>query len=181
MEALVLAPRGPGVAIAGRGRGGICPLSTPLPSTRTPIRIGLVVAFACLTLSGCDEKLSDLTGPTPNLKPTFASIQEQIFQSSDSSGRSPCVGCHQPGGPAGGVLNLRPEVAYNNLVNVASRLKAGAIRVIPGDPDNSYLIHKLEGRSGIFGLRMPQNGPPYLTEGQILVIRTWIRNGANNN
>jgi hypothetical protein len=156
-------------------------VSSPRLSTFAPIRIGLAVFVACLTLSACDEKLSDLTGPTPNLQPTFASINEQIFQASDSSGRSACVGCHQPGGTAGGVLNLRPEVAYNNLVNQASRLKAGAIRVIPGDPENSYLIHKLEGRSGIFGLRMPQNGPPFLTEGQILVIRTWIRNGANNN
>jgi hypothetical protein len=156
-------------------------LSTPV--FPVPIRrwCGLVSVAACLTLSGCDEKLSSLTGPTPDLKPTFSSINAEIFQSSDSSGRSACVGCHQPGGTAGGVLNLRSEVAYSNLVGVAARLKPGAIRVVPGDPDNSYLIHKIEGSAGIFGLRMPQNGPPYLTEGQILVIRTWIRNGANNN
>ena len=155
-------------------------MSTPAFSIRNQIRC-LGVALACLALSGCDEKLSDLTGPTPNLKPTFASIQEQILQSSDSSGRSPCVGCHQPGGSGGGILNLRPEVAYNNLVNVSSRQKPGTLLVAPGDPDNSYLIHKVEGAAGIGGLRMPRNGPPYLTEGQILVIRTWIRNGANNN
>ena len=76
------------------------------------------------------------------------------------------------------MLNLT-EVAYANLVGTA-RLKPGVQRVIPGDPDNSYLIHKLEGRGGIFGVRMPYNGPP-LTDGQILVIRTWIRNGADNN
>ena len=29
------------------------------------------------------------------------------------------------------------------------------MRVVPGDPDNSYLIQKLEGRPGIVGLRMP--------------------------
>ena len=45
-------------------------------------------------------------------------------------------------------------------MNVASRLKAGAIRVIPGDPENSYLMHKVEGRSGIVGLRMPFTGEP---------------------
>lgn len=156
-------------------------MSTPAHSIHRPLRCGLGVAIACLMLTGCDEKLSSITGPTPNLQPTFSSINAEIFQSSDSSGRSACVGCHQPGGIAGGVMNLRSEVAYNNLVNVAARLKAGAIRVIPGDPENSYLIHKLEGRPGIFGLRMPQNGPPYLTEGQILVIRTWIKNGAANN
>lgn len=156
-------------------------MSTPVPSIAIRRWCGLAAMAACLALSACDEKLSSITGPTPNLKPTFSSINAEIFQSSDSAGRSACVGCHQPGGLAAGVMDLRSEVAYNNLVGVASLLKPGAIRVVPGDPENSYLIHKLEGRSSIFGARMPQNGPPFLTEGQILVIRTWIRNGAENN
>jgi hypothetical protein len=77
-------------------------------------------------------------------------------------------------------LNLAPAVAYANLVGVASRGKPGAIRVIAGDPENSYLIHKLEGRPGIVGLRMPFIGPPFLTDGQILVIKRWIELGARN-
>ena len=52
--------------------------------------------------------------------------------------------------------------------------------MIPGDPENSYLIHKLEGRSTIAGVRMPTNGP-FLTDGQVLVIRRWIEIGAPNN
>ena len=47
---------------------------------------------------GCDEKLSDLTGPTPNLAPTFTSIQRDIFTSSDSSGRAACSNCHTTAG-----------------------------------------------------------------------------------
>ena len=66
------------------------------------------------------------------------------------------------------------------LVNVPSRGRQGALLVIPGDPESSYLIRKLEGRD-ISGVRMPQNGPPYLTTGQILVIRRWIELGAPNN
>jgi hypothetical protein len=66
-------------------------------------------------------------------------------------------------------------------VNVASRGKAGAIRVIPGDPDNSYLVKKLEGSAGISGRRMPFSGPPYLTDGQILILRRWIALGAPRN
>ena len=42
-------------------------------------------------LSGCDEKLSDLTGPTPDLTPTLSSIQAQIFTNSDSTGRRACA------------------------------------------------------------------------------------------
>jgi hypothetical protein len=53
--------------------------------------------------------------------------------------------------------------------------------VIPGDAENSYLIRKLLGTSDINGLRMPRNDGPFLTEGQILVIRTWISDGAPNN
>src|SRR5436309_15959918 len=139
----------------------------------------LLLGMACIASIGCDEKLSSVAGPTPNLEPTFASIQSDIIQSTDSLGRTPCVQCHTSTGrnPSGG-LDLNPSAAYDQLVNVAVRGKPGAIRVIPGDPDNSYLIQKLEGSPLIVGRRMPQNGPPYLTDGQIRIIRRWIAIGA---
>jgi hypothetical protein len=64
------------------------------------------------------------------------------------------------------------------LVNVPSRERPELMRVKPGDPENSYLIHKMEGRAGIVGGRMPFTGPPFLTEGQILVVKRWIEIGA---
>ena len=75
---------------------------------------------------------------------------------------------------------LTGDSAYDQLVNVASRLKPGAIRVIPGDPENSFLVHKIEGRPGIVGLRMPFNGP-YLSDGQVRIIKRWIETGAARN
>jgi hypothetical protein len=142
-----------------------------------------LVSAVSLSSAGCDEKLSDLTGPTPSLEPTFSSIVNDIFGSPDSAGRVACVSCHTAGAPAfvATGLDLRPETAYDALVGRPSRLKSGATLVIPGDPDNSYLVQKLEGAAGIVGLRMPRNGPPYLTEGQMLVIRFWIQSGAPNN
>lgn len=138
---------------------------------------------AGLMCAGCDEKLSSITGPTPDLAPTFTSIQRNIFTATDPSGRAACTNCHTTAGgrtpPAG--MDLGSANAHAQLVNVASTGRAGAIRVIPGDPENSYLIHKLEGRSTIAGLRMPRSGPPYLTEGQIRVIKRWIELGALNN
>jgi hypothetical protein len=131
--------------------------------------------------AACDEKLSDLTGATPNLQPTLSSIQREIFDTTDSAGRQACTNCHTDAGrtpPAGMVL--RSGVAYSNLVGAASSAKPGAIRVIPGDPENSYLIHKLEGRPGIVGTPMPR-GNALLSAGQILVIRRWIELGAPNN
>ena len=146
--------------------------------------IRYVTGAALLALSigsaACDESLPDITGPTPNLVPTFSSIQSEIFSSSDSSGRAACTQCHNAVGRLFNGLDLSPQVAYANLVNRASSAKAGAIRVIPGDPENSYLIHKLEGRPGIVGVRMPQIGSPFLTDGQILVIKRWIELGAPN-
>ena len=142
----------------------------------------MTVAFMCAAAIACDESLSKLAGPTPSLEPTFSSIQKEIFESTDSSGRSACTNCHTNTGrnPSGG-LNLNHDVAYDQLVNVPVREKAGAIRVIPGNPDGSYLVHKLEGAADITGRRMPFNGPPYLTDGQITSIKRWIANGAARN
>ena len=138
---------------------------------------GLVLAVA-LTLTACDEKLADIAGPSPNLEPKFSAIESQIFQATDSSGRTACVACHTNVGrtPAAG-LNLASG-AYENLVNAASRNNPGATFVIPGSPDASYLVAKLEGRAGIVGRRMPLNSTVFLTEGQILIVRRWIQQGA---
>lgn len=147
------------------------------------ITIGGTALVLGLALAGCDEKLSDITGPTPNLEPTLSSIQREIFDTTDASGRLACTNCHTNAGgrnPSGG-LNLVAGVAHSTLVGVASTGKPGAIRVIAGDPENSYIIHKLEGRTTIAGVRMPRGNGPYLTDGQILVIKRWITNGAPNN
>lgn len=143
---------------------------------------GAALFAASITWAACDESLSKLAGPTPNLAPTFAAIQREVFESTDSAGRTACTQCHTNTGrnPSGG-MNLNHDVAYDQLVNAPVRAKAGAIRVVPGEPDLSYLIQKLEGAAGIFGRRMPNNGPPYLTDGQVLIIRRWIANGAPRN
>jgi hypothetical protein len=146
------------------------------------IAVTVLLCVVWVTASACDQKLSTLAGPTPSLEPTFASVQSQIFETTDVAGRQACIACHTNVGrtPSGG-LNLVHDGAYDQLVNVASRGKPGAIRVIPGDAENSYLVHKLEGRSDIVGRRMPQAGPPFLTDGQILILKRWIALGAPRN
>jgi hypothetical protein len=135
--------------------------------------------FTCALGVACDEKLSEITGPTPNLNPSFSSINQNIIQSRDSSGRSQCILCHSGPTPAAR-LDLATD-PYSALVNKPSREKPGLLLVAPGDPANSYLIQKLQGAPGISGKRMPQNGPPYLTDGQIQVIQRWIQAGAQDN
>ena len=144
-------------------------------TSRIPLALLLIAALAG---AACDEPLRDITGPTPDLQPTFSSVNQDIFLSTDAAGRTACVACHTNVGrfPAGN-LTMAGD-AYAAMVNVRSTQRPDLLIVQPGDPENSYLIHKLEGRPGIVGLRMPLNGPPHLTAGQILVVRRWIENGA---
>src|SRR5262249_31772034 len=133
----------------------------------------LVFAVACGSDSSSTTAPSGTTTPTG---PTFSvQVQQQILTPA-------CVPCHTDEGrtPSGG-LNLKSGTAYASLINVASTGKSGAVRVIPGNPNGSYLIQKLEGAADIVGLRMPRNGPPYLTDAQVQPIRRRVQTGAPNN
>ena len=61
------------------------------------------------------------------------------------------------------------------LVGVASTQNAGVQRVNPGNPNNSYLVQKLEGTATTGG-RMPPSGA--LPAADITTIRQWITDGA---
>lgn len=143
----------------------------------------LFASFAlCLVPSiACDEQLQDVAGPTPTLQPTLSSIQRNIFNASDATSRLACTQCHTNVGrnPSSG-LNLVEGRSYLSLVGQPSVGKPGATLVVPGDPDNSYIIKKLEGAADIAGVRMPRGAGPFLSAGQISIIRRWIALGARN-
>jgi hypothetical protein len=105
------------------------------------------------------------------LTPTFSSIQREVLTPR-------CTVCHA-GAAAPLGLRLDESSSYGLLVGVASRESAGTQRVAPGRPDDSYLVHKIEGRAAV-GARMPLGGP-YLDDATIAVIREWIARGAQNN
>ena len=109
-----------------------------------------------------------MSGPFP---PTLSAIQENVFSAI-------CINCHVPGGT--GPFTLEEGESFDNLVGVDSSI--GIPRVDPGDPENSYMIWKLEGRNGIVGDQMPPffSGEPPLPQEQIDVIKEWILRGANN-
>src|SRR5262249_61771072 len=78
-----------------------------------------VVGFA----SACDEKLSDLAGPSPSLEPTFSSIQHDIFEAADEAGRAAGTNCHTHAGgpePSGGP-NPRHDPPDAPRLTLASR------------------------------------------------------------
>ncbi len=117
------------------------------------------------------------------LQPTLASIQANIFTPTCA-----LSSCHQSPGQQG--LILEPGLSWGNLFNVVSPQDAAATcapggsgcRVRPGDPDGSFLIHKLEGMlpggGQIVGNRMPDGGASPLQQVTIQVIKEWILNGA---
>ena len=110
-------------------------------------------------------------GPAPaGLQPTLASIQTEVF-----SVNCAVSGCHG-GGTVQAGLRLEPGFSAVNLISVESSQDATRIRVIPGNPNASFLIQKLEGTQTL-GDRMPQFSPP-LPQATIDAIRQWILAGA---
>ncbi len=56
-------------------------------------------------------------------------------------------------------------------------------RVTPNQPDNSYLVHKVQGThldEGGVGDRMPEGRAP-LSQAEIDLIRAWVQAGAKSN
>jgi hypothetical protein len=84
-------------------------------------------------------------------------------------------GCHGGAGAQQG-LRLDESSSYALLVNVESTQNGTFLRVDPGNPNDSWLIMKLEGTAGVGG-QMPLNGTP-LSQATIDVIRQWITDGA---
>ena len=120
-----------------------------------------------------------LTTTVTNTAPasTLTQVQTNVFTPK-------CSGCHNGSQPAGGALpgsmDLRAGSSFASIVSVPSIEQGTLQRVKPGDPDNSYLIHKVEGTAGITGAQMPFGGP-FLDVATIATIRSWITSGAPNN
>ena len=123
-------------------------------------------------IDAADVTVSNGTPPV-----TLSQIQASVFTPI-------CSGCHNGSNPPGGALpgsqNLTAGNSFAALVGVASLEQPALRRVKPGDPDNSYLIQKLEGAASISGSRMPLGGP-FLDQATIDEIKSWISSGAPNN
>ncbi|PZP30935.1 MAG: hypothetical protein DI603_13450 [Roseateles depolymerans] len=112
--------------------------------------------------------LGEGADPGGPLTASFASIQSHVFT-------PVCSVCHS-GGSAPQGLRLDATNSFTMLVGVSSAEVPSLKRVKPGDPDNSYLIQKIEGHASV-GARMPFGGP-YLDADTVARIRQWIANGA---
>ncbi|MHC4339791.1 MAG: c-type cytochrome domain-containing protein [Planctomycetota bacterium] len=114
-------------------------------------------------VAACSGSSGDDGGNGPPITVLFSQDLVPIFQVD-------CLRCHGAG-MAGG-LDL---LTHQGLMQGG---QSGAV-VIPFDPDNSLIIGRLEGTAP--GLRMPRDGPPYLTQPEIDRVAQWIREGALDN
>lgn len=118
------------------------------------------------TLSICDQAAqhSDL-----------AWIETNVF--SATCARS---NCHVTGNEAGGLV-LEAGKSHDYLVNMPSTVDHGMMRVLPGDPTQSYLLVALGGEPGMppEGTVMPWGGLPMLCSQEVDAIKRWVMAGAN--
>lgn len=90
--------------------------------------------------------------------------------------------CHI-GGDAPENLVLSQGLSYRYLVNFRSQELRPMFRVDPGNPESSYIVHKLRGTHleiGGDGARMPVGRDP-LTDEELGVLIEWIADCSPNN
>ena len=148
---------------------------------RTLLLLAAFLFTTTLAACGEDPPVAPSTTPTTpttptgggdTLMPTLSSIQAMVF--------TPTCVAHHGAADEQADLNLEDGMSHAGLVNMASGQIPTLNLVAPNDAENSYLIHKLEGRAGIVGDRMPSSAQALTTE-QIDVIKGWINDGAQNN
>jgi methionine-rich copper-binding protein CopC len=135
------------------------------------------VGLLCASLAGCAGSGAGLDnngrpigseGGGGTLTADFQSIQANVFTPI-------CSVCHA-GGAAPQGLRLDAVNSYSMIVGVPSAEDPSVLRIKAGDPDNSYLVQKIEGHASV-GAQMPFGGPA-LPAATIAVIRQWVSDGA---
>jgi len=164
------------------------------------LRMGLVVLGAAWLAWGCGDDSGSTgdsdaggasgsggaggSGDEVECEPdqgTFQGIQRVVFDGYGCTNGA----CHgNQASPAGG-LDLRPEVAYQNLIRVQAQadLTEPLQLVYPGEQRFSFLFHKLDAATN--GTALPAgggtpmpNGTAALTAEHLEAMRLWIRSGA---
>ena len=136
----------------------------------------LVAALAGCAGSGEEPSDGGNGGCVPPAEPTisYASNIQPIYDASCA-----LAGCHLGSAPAFG-LNLAAGVSYEATVGVNSLERPKLQLVEPGNPDDSYLVRKIEGGPDIAGDPMPDNAPP-LPPDEMDAVRQWITECALDN
>lgn len=139
--------------------------------------MGLFCAVGYLGFAEAKEVTGTLRKSQQTADVSYKKMIQPIFNAN-------CVYCHMSGAMQGG-LTLEPGLSPRSLISVKSTQSA-LMLIAPGKPEDSYLIHKLEGthiKVGGTGASMPFSAevPLKLEAKDIALIRHWVAIGAPNN
>lgn len=128
----------------------------------------LLAALGCGPTAPDECLLATNTDCAVGFPPTYANIFQQSLRSTCGG---PGVSCHGLDGAKAGLVFASEQESYDLLLgNVGSRP-----RVIPGDPDASLLVQRIECSSP--QRRMPLNSDPLPTTVRCAIVK-WIADGA---
>lgn len=109
------------------------------------------------------------------LDPTLTNVQAEVFDKSCAFSS-----CHGSAGGSG-KLDLTPGESHGELVEVAADYDPTQTLVVPGAPDESFLMTKLflSEPTDAEGDPMPQTGGA-LDDEKIALVEAWIAAGAKD-
>lgn len=168
----------------------------------TSLRFGLCVCVAgLLAATGCpagDDTSEDTANDSEAMTTAPGDTSSGSAEESTGSGTTlshaadiqpiwdaKCVdACHDPTGEWGFILDMSGD-AYGVLVDQPASQLASMSYVTPGDPDASYLWHKIantQASVGGSGLPMPKArmgmAADTMTQAELDMIEEWIAGGA---
>jgi mono/diheme cytochrome c family protein len=136
------------------------------PPFLAPDEIALIEAWVLAgLLEGTAEPLpavAERVRPGPGEPVLFSDIESVFLKA--------CIKCHSDNSRLGGPPEGLRLVSYAAILAGGERLA-----VVPGNPEASPLWRHV---AGIASPRMPFDGPPWLPEEDIRLIRDWIAQGA---
>lgn len=162
----------------------------------TYLRSLLISLLAMSLLWGCTEPSGTGPEPIPEETPVPAASRKATPAATPSGPLQlvpgevqevldiDCSSCHSgPDAEAG--LRLDAQHAYEDLLERKSTQASKMNLVSPGEPDESYLLHKMLGTHldvGGHGDRMPLEGSwgvkGSLSDDEVARVKKWIVNGA---
>jgi mono/diheme cytochrome c family protein len=121
--------------------------------------------------------------PGPDGENSTPAVQSPVLESIKTDGftiyrdvaiifATRCAKCHTENGLMGPAPEGYLLTSYASTVSAADRL-----RIVPGNPLASELVRRIRGQARP---RMPFDGPPYLSEAEILAIEQWVADGARD-
>jgi len=130
--------------------------------------MGRWTALTLLLLVGCAPEAAPDSMPAA----TFATVRDQVFEPA-------CAGCHAGSSPAGDLVlgaGMDLDALLAQPANPVAR-ESGWRLIVPGDPDGSFLVRKLDGPGLGEGAAMPSERQ-MLAEPWRELVEQWIADGA---